>query len=98
MYKCPKCGNEDGFDVFVDSPIWTIDCDGDIISTHVYSPDDYDSTVCQNCGYVADLRNFELEENDCTPKNVCVFRDGELRLEAYVEEVLLDANNLERIE
>jgi len=48
--------------------------------------------------YANDITEDELEENDCTPENVCVFRDGELRLEAYVKSVLLDANTLERIE
>ena len=48
--------------------------------------------------YANDITEDELEENDCTPENVCVFRDDELRFEVYVKEVLLDANNLERIE
>lgn len=67
MYKCPNCGSEGHFDIYVNDPIWTINCEGYTISTHIYNPDDYDSAECQSCGYVADLcdfdyRNFDNEE------------------------------------
>ena len=67
MYKCPKCGSKGHFDIYVEYPIWTINFDGDKISTNVYSPDDYDPTECKNCGYVAKLyefysMNFEADE------------------------------------
>ena len=67
MYKCPKCGNEDGFDVFVDSPIWVINKYGDISDTYTHFPDGFNTTMCPDCGYTADLcefdsSNFEADE------------------------------------
>ena len=62
-YKCPKCRNS-RFDVYVtNTPIWTVDEDGEICEQHVFRPDETDVWECVNCGYKAKGYEFVIKED-----------------------------------
>ena len=68
MKKCPKCGCKE---FYVSAHVvqdWLVDTNGDYLSTVeecatvAHFPDDDDIWQCADCGYDAEGKEFEIEE------------------------------------
>lgn len=64
MYKCPKCGSEGYFDVYVNDPVWEADHNGIIQRQFVYLPDVSDTWECTDCGHKAYGFDFLVKDEE----------------------------------
>lgn len=64
MYKCPKCGNEESFEVHINFPMFMIDGDGCVKRNYVTTYDNTDIFECYQCGYTDNGFGFLVNDED----------------------------------
>lgn len=68
MKKCPKCGCKEFYVTANVAQDWLVDSDGYYIKTIencasvIHFPNDEDIWQCADCGYDAEGKEFEIEE------------------------------------